>query len=76
LEAGRVDGVVFDSPALKYYLQQHPEVDLRLANFAVSAETYGIALPFESPLLRQLNIRLLKMKQEGTLREIEAKWLD
>ncbi|MBC6473096.1 MAG: transporter substrate-binding domain-containing protein [Hormoscilla sp. GM102CHS1] len=76
LEAGRVDGVVFDSPALKYYLQKHPEVDLRLANFAVSTETYGIALPFESPLLRQLNVRLLKMQQEGTLREIEAKWLD
>ncbi|MGK7904675.1 MAG: transporter substrate-binding domain-containing protein [Hormoscilla sp.] len=76
LEAGQVEGVVFDSPVLKYYLQQHPETDLRLANFAVSTETYGIALPLESPLLRQFNVRLLKMQQDGTLQEIKAKWLD
>lgn len=76
LEAGQVSGFVFDSPVLKYYLQQHPEANLRIANFAVATETYGIALPFESPLLRQLNVRLLKMQQDGTLQEIEDKWLD
>lgn len=76
LEASQVDGVVFDSPALKYYLQQHPELNLRLANFSVSTETYGIALPFESPLLRKFNVRLLNMQHSGKLREIEVQWLD
>jgi polar amino acid transport system substrate-binding protein len=71
----RVDGVVFDRPALEYYLQQHPELDLRLAEFVLATETYGFALPNDSPFTQRLNVSLLHLFQLHKLKDIEHKWL-
>ncbi len=71
----QVEGVVFDRPALKYYLNQHPEVDLRLAGFSFARENYGFVLPLKSPLLKPFNVALLQLQQEGQLKAIEDKWL-
>jgi polar amino acid transport system substrate-binding protein len=71
----RVDGVVFDRPALEYHLQQHPELDLRLAEFVLATETYGFALPHDSPLTQSLNVSLLQLFQLHKLKDIEHKWL-
>lgn len=75
LAADRVDGVVFDRPALEYYLQQHPERDLRLAEFVLATETYGFALPNDSTLTQPLNVSLLHLFQLHKLKDIEQKWL-
>ncbi|MGK7877400.1 MAG: transporter substrate-binding domain-containing protein [Xenococcaceae cyanobacterium] len=75
LASGKVDGVVFDVPALRYYLRQYPEVSLRLAEFSFASEDYGFVLPLESPLLQKLNVKLLQLKQEGQIKAIEDKWL-
>jgi polar amino acid transport system substrate-binding protein len=76
LSRDRVDGAIFDRPALEYYLQQKPDLDLRLADFILATETYGFALPFDSPLVQRLNVNLLYLFQMQRLKEIEAKWLD
>ncbi len=75
LASGQADGLVFDSPALKYYLRQHPEVPLRLAKFSLATERYGFVLPLGSPLLRQLNVTILQMHQKGRIKESEDQWL-
>ncbi len=73
----QVEGVVFDRPALKYYLHQHRKValKLRLAGFSFTRENYGFVLPLKSPLLKPLNVALLQLQQEGQLKAIEDKWL-
>ena len=71
----QVDGVVFDRPALQYYLNQHRKVALRLAGFSFARENYGFVLPLKSPRLKRLNVALLQLQQEGQLKAIEDKWL-
>lgn len=73
---GEAEGVVFDVPALRYYLQQNPQLPLSLTEFSFATEDYGFAVPLESPLIRPLNVKLLQLKEEGTLKAIEEKWMN
>lgn len=76
LIANRVDGVVFDTPAIQYYLSQNPQAPLRLAEFSFTKEKYGFAFPNNSPLLEQLNVALVQLEERGIIAEIEAKYLE
>lgn len=76
LRSGKVDGVVFDSPALKYYLYQNPQEPFRVAEFPLATENYGFVVPFNSPLLQKLNVMLLQMQETGRLNAIEKNWLN
>ncbi len=72
---GKTDGVIFDSPALQFYLQQHPDLPLKLADFPIAIENYGFMLPPNSPLLQTVNIKLLELQEAGELKAIKEKWL-
>ncbi len=72
---GQVEGAIFDRPALQYYLRQYPQLDLRLASFSLASESYGFALPLNSSLIRNLDATLLKLREQGVIKEIEDRWL-
>ncbi|MEB3887142.1 transporter substrate-binding domain-containing protein [Lyngbya sp. CCY1209] len=76
LEEGQVEGVVFDKPALQYYLNQNPELDLKFANFKITIEAYGFALPPNSPLRQKLNVAILELSESGRIEEIANIWLN
>lgn len=67
----QADGVIFDKPALEYYLSRNPEVALKIANVTFASENYGFALPPANPLMNDLNIAIIALKEEGKLKEIE-----
>jgi polar amino acid transport system substrate-binding protein len=73
--AERADGVVFDRPALEYFLFQNPEVDLRLADFTLSSENFGFVLPYDSPLTKPLDLTIVRLKEEGAIEVISNLWL-
>ena len=75
LVLGKVNGVVFDTPTLKYHLREYPELPVKLANFSLAIENYGFALPLNSPYTQQLNVKLLQLQQSGKLKEIGDRWL-
>jgi polar amino acid transport system substrate-binding protein len=72
----KADGVIFDSPAIQFYLKNNPELDLKLANFSLTTESYGFVLPRNSPLLDDLDISLLRLEQDGNIQEIADSWLN
>jgi polar amino acid transport system substrate-binding protein len=76
LEAGRVDGVVFDRPALQYYLTQNPDTDLQLADFTLNSEYFGFVLPHSSPLTRPLDLTIVRLREDGTIDAISDRWLE
>ncbi len=76
LSENRVDGVVFDTPTLKYYLRQNPEKGLRVADFYFARENYGFMFPNNSSLLEQFNVALVQLQERGIIVEIEAKYLE
>ena len=75
LANGQVDGLVGSRGGLEYYLHQNPQAPYQLANFNFGSQTYGIALPLNSPLTRQLNERLLQLNIQFRLHEIREDWL-
>ncbi len=73
--SGQAEGAIFDRPALRYYLRQHPQLKLRLASFNLGTESYGFVLPQNNSLERELNVVLLEMHQQKQIRAITEKWL-
>ncbi len=75
LANGQVDGVVAPRDILEFYLHQHPQAPYQLANFNFGTQNYGIALPLNSPLTRELNELLLRLDIQFHLHEIREDWL-
>jgi ABC-type amino acid transport substrate-binding protein len=75
VSSGRADGLVFDRPALEYFLSQHPEVDLQLADFTLSSENFGFVVPYDSPLTKPLDLTIVQLKEEGAIEIISDLWL-
>lgn len=72
---GRADGVVFDRPALEYFLSQNPEADLRLADFTLHSENFGFVVPYGSPLTKPLDLTIVQLQEEGVIQTLSNRWL-
>ncbi|MEQ9621577.1 MAG: transporter substrate-binding domain-containing protein [Coleofasciculus chthonoplastes F1-TOW-03] len=72
---GSADAMTFDRPAMEYYINQHPNLDVKVASFALTTELYGFALPVNSPLMHDLNIELLRLSETGEVQDILDRWL-
>jgi polar amino acid transport system substrate-binding protein len=76
LSAGEVEGVIFDQPSLRYYLQQQPDSGLKIARLRLATEPYGIALQQNDPLTKQLDVAVVRMDRNGRADEIIEQWFD
>lgn len=75
LVAKKTDAVVFDRPMLRYYLREHPDLDLRLASAEYQPQGYGLALPPDSPLRAPIDVALLELQALGELDAMAEDWL-
>lgn len=74
LERREVDAVVFDSPVLLYYAANDGKGKVSLVGATFRKEDYGIVFPKGSPLRNQVNVALLKMREDGAYQRIYDKW--
>ncbi|WP_432671448.1 transporter substrate-binding domain-containing protein [Flavobacterium sp. SM2513] len=75
LKNKKVQGIVFDKPQLKYFLEMHPDKNLTISVTEYLRQGYGFAFPLNSEKVSSFNIELLKLKEEGVLRDITVNWL-
>ncbi len=78
LAAGRLAGVVADTPvAANYALQNEAYADsLMIVGEPFTDEYYGIALPQgRDKLLEMINDGLAQVQEDGTIEELTEKWL-
>lgn len=73
---GQADALVFDEPAIRYYIKQNPHLALQLAPFNLGEETYGFALKANNPLRTPLDVSILKMRRMGKMEAIDEKHLN
>ncbi|HFQ14864.1 MAG TPA: transporter substrate-binding domain-containing protein [Rhodobacteraceae bacterium] len=73
-EAGQLDAVVFDAPILAWYVQTEGVGKGQLVGPVFQREAYGIALAQGSPLVEQINLALLALRENGTYERISRKW--
>jgi polar amino acid transport system substrate-binding protein len=74
LIAGDVDAVVMDDVAGQGYVGVNAE-DIVLLEEALSEEQLGLIFPKGSDLVEPINAALASMEEDGTLLEINNKWL-
>jgi polar amino acid transport system substrate-binding protein len=74
LKNDEVVAVVYDGPALDYYVKSKGEGNLQTVGGLFTAENYGIALPSKSELRKTLNLNLLKVQENGFYNELKTKY--
>ncbi len=74
LDAGEVDGVVFDAPILQYYATHAGQGKAAVVGDVFRPENYGIAFPVGSPLRKRVNEALLTLAEQGRIAELDKKW--
>jgi polar amino acid transport system substrate-binding protein len=75
LAAGRLDAVVYDKPILAWLVRQDHPNELQMLDLRLDPQSYAIALPFDSPLRRKLNIALLETLHSSWWREVVGRYL-
>lgn len=73
LKQGKVHGVMFDRPVLRYYQQQNPNDGFKLASFSLADQTYGFAFPAGSPLGTALDVSIVELNRSGRIHAITEK---
>jgi polar amino acid transport system substrate-binding protein len=74
LVGGEIDAVVFDIPALKFYMNGEGNGKVVLVGGLIEPQEYGFALPSGSKLREEINCALLHLKENGRYKEIYEKW--
>lgn len=64
---GDADALVFDRPALEYFVSTHPDVRLEISSRPYRPQGYGFAVRKDSPHQHRMNVHLLQMKEDGKL---------
>ena len=70
----QIDAVVFDSPALLYFMTHDGRGLVRTVGEVFHKEDYGIVFPTGSPLRKQVNEALLGFREDDTYQRIYEEW--
>jgi polar amino acid transport system substrate-binding protein len=74
LERKTVDAVVFDAPVLLYYAATEGKGKVATVGAPFRKEDYGIVFPRGNPLRNDVNVTLLRMREDGTYQRLYDKW--
>ncbi|VEP15850.1 Bacterial extracellular solute-binding protein, family 3 (modular protein) [Hyella patelloides LEGE 07179] len=74
LQTRQIDALVYDAPALQYYVHNQGAGKVKIVGSIFKPQNYGIALPINSPYRKQINSALLQLMEDGTYQEIKTRW--
>ena len=70
----KAEGFIDNDADFIYHLSQNPELNLSIADVSLATDLYGFALPFDSELTHELDSIIMRMRQNGEIKTLEAKW--
>lgn len=76
VEQGKADALMQDKPNAAYYIKKHPESGLMLLGDETDKIPNGFAMPKNSPYKAELDKALKELKEDGTIKKLEDKWLN
>lgn len=74
LQTGGADAVIFDSPAILWYIKTEGKGMVKTVGPMYQGQSYGIAFPQGSELREKVTITILKFMEDGTYNKIYKKW--
>ncbi|KAL7583329.1 hypothetical protein Lser_V15G42035 [Lactuca serriola] len=75
LTTGRFDAIVAEILYMKTFLAMYSGADFSLIATAPTTNGFGFAFQKGSPLAREMSTQIAKMREDGTLKALEDKWL-
>lgn len=75
LKNRQVEAVLFDRPQLLFFAQQKHDGEISVSDAHYLPEGYGFAFRPGSPLLKPVDVELLRMKENGAVDKILENWL-
>jgi ABC-type amino acid transport substrate-binding protein len=69
-----MDAFVYDAPVLQYYASGEGKGIVQIAGSKIEPEFYGIALPIDSGMRKEINKTLIDLVSSGAVTEINEKW--
>ncbi|MGP4716118.1 substrate-binding periplasmic protein [Psychrobacter sp. T6-6] len=79
LMQGKVDVILHDLPILQFTAKNHPEYDVTIVPYEgqdnPSAQQVILMAKGNNELINNVNEGIAKLKQKGTFKEIETRWL-
>ncbi|CAI9300861.1 unnamed protein product [Lactuca saligna] len=75
LTSGSVDAIINEILYLKTVIAMYPSSDLSLIATASTTNGFGFVFQKGSPLAGEMSTEIAKMRQDGTLKTLEDKWL-
>lgn len=70
---GRGDAVVFDYPVLLNYVKENPD-KVKMVGGMFDDQYYGYMLKNNSPLKADIDLAILKLREDGTYKTLYDKW--
>jgi len=67
--------VLFDRPALRYYLNANRGLGVSLSEGSYHPTGYGIALPEGSPLREPIDVGILRLREAGVIERLSNRYL-
>lgn len=74
LQAGGADAVIFDSPAILYYIKTEGQGKVKTVGPLYQGQPYGIAFPQGSPLRDKVSVTILKFMEGDVYKNLYRKW--
>ena len=74
LKQKEVDAVVFDSPVLLYYVANEGKGQVSIVGAPFRREDYGFLIARGNSLRNEVNVVLLKLREDGTYTRIYDRW--
>ena len=74
LHNGTVEAIVFDAPVLMHYAANEGKGRVQLVGAPFRKEDYGIVFPRGSSLRSEVNVALLRMREDGSYQRIYDRW--
>ncbi|XP_023737515.1 glutamate receptor 1.2 isoform X1 [Lactuca sativa] len=75
LTSGGVDAIIDEILYVKSVLAMYPTSDFSLISTASTTNGFGFAFQKGSPLAGEMSTEIAKMREDGTLKALEDKWL-
>ncbi|CAH1447102.1 unnamed protein product [Lactuca virosa] len=75
LTTGKVEAIVAEILYIKTFLAMYSGADFSLIATAPTTNGFGFAFQKGSPLAREMSTQIAKMREDGTLKALEDKWL-
>lgn len=74
LISGGADAVIFDSPVIAEFMRQADGDLVKIVGPLYMGQSYGIAFPKESPLVKEVNTALKELRTDGSYEDLYRKW--